>query len=255
MPLSSSWWQRYVYCIDVFEVTWSHLSLHTHTQHGNFVMHKETAVTAYFSRKQLPLFAFALRELLLILAPFGSVMTHLRISFEVSLSGSGSFITFSGRAIDTRDYALQFVKLYIDRCPYNTKSSALAQLWFNVCWWCTSTNPSFSQRSIIWPSVLRWLMIFAGEHAGQREIPDCCRQMPRGTRANPEDTRPWTIVGLVLGHRLRRWPDTRPALVQAIMHFGKPSRYTTLLAQKSAWETDNQVMFSIMFDPSPDVFF
>ena len=120
--------QHWANVFNAFRCLWSHLSLHTHTNHNNTAMQRQTTVTAILKSEQLLLFVCTLRSVLLwalqlILAPSGSVVTHLIIPFEVSLSVSSYFITFSDSAIDTRDYALQFVKLYIDRCPYNTKSS------------------------------------------------------------------------------------------------------------------------------------
>ena len=44
--------------------------------------------------------------------------------------------------------------------------------------------------------------------------------MSQGIRASPTDTRSWISVSLILAHRLRRWTNIKPTLVQDLVFTG-----------------------------------
>ena len=50
-----------------------------------------------------------------------------------------------------------------------------------------------------------------------------CRRGPTSNQpeSNPINTRSWTNVGIMLAHRLRRWPDIKPTLGQRLLFNGK----------------------------------
>ena len=103
--------------------------------------------------------------------------------------------------------------LFLSRRHYRTNHDTLTQCWVNECH-VGDGGPTFTQHWVntCWANVGPLTTTLVQHPPNIETTPRVC--------GVPANTRHWDSVGLLLVHRLRRWPNIKPTLSQCLVLAG-----------------------------------